>query len=545
MMADSLGSVEFQISVDATQAEAGLQRVTKKVQETTQALTPLTGSMSDLRSRLSDATNTMNSYVAGSDKWQQAAKRVQVLQDHLGRSIDTASQALKRNNAVMHQTADRIGSFGVATNSTGYAMMNLTRVVQDAPFGFIAIQNNISPLVESFIRLKSETGSTGSAFKALLSSFTGPAGMLAILNIGISVLTMLSMSNRGAADATKTHEQAVKDLKNEYKNLTQAQLENALAKAKTDAASFQGSNIFTNGASIFGSLTLRNAGAMLFGSPIVPELTGDYKKALANLDAVQQIVKEHGREREVLAQIAQLEEKRRQLKKDDPNYLASLKSINTEIATYRNELKIIEGSESKVSDLRSSKNAKELKEVKELRLEAKSEMHAIDIATISGKRLEIMQNRLRSLPMQSPVSMPQPEQQKWYASQLSESIKNDPNIIAGMKTYSLLSNALADTLRDNFSKSFIEAWDRIFGHADSLLEQFLQNLTERIGLLAIDEVSGGIFGFVKGLFGIVGGSDRTITIQNTMVVDGDVLMESVVTPRLSDSMGRLQRTRAI
>jgi len=240
-----------------------------------------------------------------------------------------------------------------------------------------------------------------------------------------------------------------------------------------------------------------------------------------------------------LAQIAQLEEKRRQLKKDDPKYLASLKSINTEIATYRDELKIIEGGESKVSDLRSSKNAKELKEVKELKIEA------IAMNDILSKRLEIMQNRLRSLPMQSPVSMPQPEQQKWYASQLSESIKNDPNIIAGMKTYSLLSNALADTLRDNFSKSFIEAWDRIFGHADSLLEQFLQNLTERIGLLAIDELSGSIFGFVKTLFGIVGDSDRTITIQNTMVVDGDVLMESVVTPRLNDSMGRLQRTRAI
>jgi len=449
------------------------------------------------------------------------------------------SSALNTVQAPMRGTGTALQQVGTASNSTGYAMMNLTRVVQDAPFGFIAIQNNISPLVESFIRLKSETGSTGSAFKALLSSFTGPAGMLAILNIGISVLTMLSMSNRGAADATKTHEQAVKDLKNEYKNLTQAQLENALAKAKTDAASFQGSNIFTNGASIFGSLTLRNAGAMLFGSPIVPELTGDYKKALANLDAVQQIVKEHGREREVLAQIAQLEEKRRQLKKDDQNYLASLKSINTEIATYRDELKIIEGGESKVSDLRSSKNAKELKEVKELKIEA------IAMNDILSKRLEIMQNRLRSLPMQSPISMPQPEQQKWYASQLSESIKNDPNIIAGMKTYSLLSNALADTLRDNFSKSFIEAWDRIFGHADSLLEQFLQNLTERIGLLAIDEVSGGIFGFVKGLFGIGGGSDRAITIQNTMVVDGDVLMESVVTPRLSDSIGRLQRTRAI
>jgi len=477
------------------------------------------------------------------------------------------SSALNTVQAPMRGTGTALQQVGTASNSTGYAMMNLTRVVQDAPFGFIAIQNNISPLVESFIRLKSETGSTGSAFKALLSSFTGPAGMLAILNIGISVLTMLSMSNRGAADATKTHEQAVKDLKNEYKNLTQAQLENALAKAKTDAASFQGSNIFTNGASIFGSLTLRNAGAMLFGSPIVPELTGDYKKALANLDAVQQIVKEHGREREVLAQIAQLEEKRNQLKDTDKNYKKTLQEINTEISKYQTELDGIQGKANKlggsVLNLAETLDRayKEMspkyifeEQTKALEAELNKQQSLMEKALKLGKEniqntlLEIKQNRLKSIGaglMQSPISMPQPEQQKWYASQLSESIKNDPNIIAGMKTYSLLSNALADTLRDNFSKSFIEAWDRIFGHADSLLEQFLQNLTERIGLLAIDEVSGGIFGFVKGLFGIGGGSDRTITIQNTMVVDGDVLMESVVTPRLSDSIGRLQRTRAI
>ena len=49
-------------------------------------------------------------------------------------------------------------------------------MLQDAPFGFIGIQNNLNPLLESFQRLKAETGSTGGAFKALSKSLLGPAG---------------------------------------------------------------------------------------------------------------------------------------------------------------------------------------------------------------------------------------------------------------------------------------------------------------------------------------------------------------------------------
>src|SRR3954469_18974945 len=60
---------------------------------------------------------------------------------------------------------------GQATN----AMMNLGRVVQDAPYGLIGIANNISPLLESFQRLQKETGTAGSAFEALAGSLTGGA----------------------------------------------------------------------------------------------------------------------------------------------------------------------------------------------------------------------------------------------------------------------------------------------------------------------------------------------------------------------------------
>lgn len=70
-----------------------------------------------------------------------------------------------------------------ATNS----LTNLGRIVQDAPFGFIGIANNINPALESFQRLKAETGSTGTALKLLGSSLLGPAG----IGIGIAAVSSL------------------------------------------------------------------------------------------------------------------------------------------------------------------------------------------------------------------------------------------------------------------------------------------------------------------------------------------------------------------
>lgn len=59
----------------------------------------------------------------------------------------------------------------------GTALTNLTRIASDAPFGFIAIQNNLDPLIQSFGSLSKATGGAGGALKALGASLAGPAGI--------------------------------------------------------------------------------------------------------------------------------------------------------------------------------------------------------------------------------------------------------------------------------------------------------------------------------------------------------------------------------
>lgn len=70
-------------------------------------------------------------------------------------------------------------------NQAGAAMNDFSRILQDAPFGFVGISNNINPLLESFQRLRLQTGTTGGALRALGSSLTGAGG----LGLAVSAIT--------------------------------------------------------------------------------------------------------------------------------------------------------------------------------------------------------------------------------------------------------------------------------------------------------------------------------------------------------------------
>jgi len=80
----------------------------------------------------------------------------------LNREMSALRGTITNINTAMGNTAKKSGD---ATMS----LINLSRVAQDAPYGFIGIANNINPLLESFQRLQKESGSTGNALKSLIT----------------------------------------------------------------------------------------------------------------------------------------------------------------------------------------------------------------------------------------------------------------------------------------------------------------------------------------------------------------------------------------
>lgn len=130
---------------------------------------------------------------------------------------DKVDSELKRAAATAARTGAALGGSMVkGTNEAAFALTNLGRVAQDAPFGFIGIQNNINPLLESFQRLKAESGSTGSAIKLLIGSLTGAAGLGLAISLVTAALTVYTQYSQRAKKETEDTTESVKKQNEEF-----------------------------------------------------------------------------------------------------------------------------------------------------------------------------------------------------------------------------------------------------------------------------------------------------------------------------------------
>jgi hypothetical protein len=80
---------------------------------------------------------------------------------------------------------DKKGNISQNAGKARQALTNLKLVAQDLPFGFIAIQNNVPNLLESFSQLQTSGGGLKGAFKELGAQLAGPGGLF----LGISLVT--------------------------------------------------------------------------------------------------------------------------------------------------------------------------------------------------------------------------------------------------------------------------------------------------------------------------------------------------------------------
>lgn len=138
-------------------------------------------------------------------------------------NVQNANQGLQSLQQNLAKTAAASNAFGGSmaknvnsVNAAGFALTNLGRVAQDAPFGFIAIQNNLNPLLESFQRLQSQTGSVVGTFKALGASLIGAGGIGLALSVVSSILirypdlfATLTKEEIAARDALKSYNEEV------------------------------------------------------------------------------------------------------------------------------------------------------------------------------------------------------------------------------------------------------------------------------------------------------------------------------------------------
>ena len=129
----------------------------------------------DLQSSLQKAENLLSQFESALKKATNVGE-INYLNTQI-KNLNTSISGIKTQmQGIARPTAD-------ATNALG----NLSRVAQDAPYGFMGIANNLNPLLESFQRLQKESGSSAKALGAMVAGLTGPAG----IGIALGVVSSL------------------------------------------------------------------------------------------------------------------------------------------------------------------------------------------------------------------------------------------------------------------------------------------------------------------------------------------------------------------
>lgn len=148
------------------------------------------------------------------------------------KSLSDAVKSFKQEVASFpkNPVPDPLKNIPKGANQAAFALSNVGRVAQDVPFGFIGIQNNLNPLLESFQRLKAETGSSSLAFKALGTSLIGPAGIGLALSIVSSAIVIFQNGIAGFNKKTKEAKDAADDFVKTLKSVDQVAAQSAASE---------------------------------------------------------------------------------------------------------------------------------------------------------------------------------------------------------------------------------------------------------------------------------------------------------------------------
>lgn len=139
-----------------------------------------------------DAIANLNKLTKQLGEFERSLKTATDSKDVLKLSASIAETKAKMEvlNSSLNPIANGTRNLAAGSNQAAQALTNVGRVAQDLPFGFMGIQNNLNPLLESFQRLKAETGSGSAALRALGSSLMGAGGVGLALSIASSAFVI-------------------------------------------------------------------------------------------------------------------------------------------------------------------------------------------------------------------------------------------------------------------------------------------------------------------------------------------------------------------
>jgi hypothetical protein len=318
-------------------------------------LSKLSAPLSLLQSAFVDAVKPVQQLQNELEALEQAKleatnpQSVKILSDQISK---LQRQLVNTRTAGIEGTFNKLGTSAVdasgrlrqlpkATDAASFALLNLGRVAQDAPFGILGIANNLNPLLESFQRVQKEAGSTGKAFKAVIGSLAGGGGIGFALSIASSAAILFGDRIFGAGRKTEQAQEPLRDFAKIAKEVSSS-LSQEAAKVTSLFAALSGANLNTSERKAaleeLKSINKEYFGSLKEENGLIAGLTGAYAKYLNGL-------KEVGRTKALETQLNKLFDRKTEIELSlDTRFQSSIdKNVQKQISLLNAQLNAIGG----------------------------------------------------------------------------------------------------------------------------------------------------------------------------------------------------------
>lgn len=163
--------------------------------------------MAKLEVQIGADSSELNAEISAAESKIARLKKEKAIQVKLGldtsslnKSITDAKTQLASLKKSVDNTSQSFAGMKPQVANGGNALMQFSRIAQDAPYGIIGIGNNITATAEAFTHLSKTSGGAGNALKAVASSLMGTGGILLAVSLVTTGLTLLSQSGLTMGD---------------------------------------------------------------------------------------------------------------------------------------------------------------------------------------------------------------------------------------------------------------------------------------------------------------------------------------------------------
>ena len=166
----------------------------------------------NLNERIVRLNKTIDNAKKGSQDYERALKKLQLAEIQLAETSAKLTNAQKRVGVAHQQNIKNLDQTKDATGATTSSVLELGRVISDAPYGIRGMANNLTQLVSQLAFSTKEAGSFAAALRQMWTAMMGPLGIVVAITAVISAFDWLYGANKKAEKSTSDFRQEVEEL---------------------------------------------------------------------------------------------------------------------------------------------------------------------------------------------------------------------------------------------------------------------------------------------------------------------------------------------